>query len=139
MDPVQTSQRSDGGLPAVPNMTPQIGTDQPTQNGASTAQTVSPFGADAGQSIALPRSQMAAGSIKTNTNNVDSSTTNQSVNTIAKVTSYDSELIEKQWVDKAKNIISQTINDPYQQNRQLMALKADYIKQRYNKDIKQSE
>ena len=48
----------------------------------------------------------------------------------------DSDLIEKEWVDKAKNIVEKTRNDPHLQNQKINQMKAEYIKKRYNKDIK---
>lgn len=48
----------------------------------------------------------------------------------------DIDLIEKEWVNKAKEIVSRTIGDPYVQNKEINKIKADYIKKRYNKDIK---
>jgi hypothetical protein len=51
----------------------------------------------------------------------------------------DSDLIEKAWVEKAKEIVGRTKDDPYLQNREINKFKADYIKKRYNKDIKVSE
>ena len=48
----------------------------------------------------------------------------------------DVDLIEKEWVHKAKEIVSHTIGDPYTQNKEINKIKADYIKKRYNKDIK---
>lgn len=51
----------------------------------------------------------------------------------------DNDLIEKEWVDKAKRIVDSTRDDPYQQNREINKVKADYMKKRYNKDIKLTE
>lgn len=51
----------------------------------------------------------------------------------------DADLIEKEWVEKAKQLVEQTKNDPYQQNKAINKFKADYIKKRYNKDIKLSQ
>ena len=48
----------------------------------------------------------------------------------------DDDLIEKEWVDKAKKIIEQTRSDPYNQEKQVSKLQADYIKKRYGKDVK---
>ncbi len=48
----------------------------------------------------------------------------------------DIDLIEKEWVNKTKDIVQQTKDDPYNQNRQIVRLRADYMKKRYNKDIK---
>lgn len=48
----------------------------------------------------------------------------------------DLDLIEKEWVRKAKEIVMATQGDPYNQNKQMNEMKVDYIKKRYNKDIK---
>ena len=51
----------------------------------------------------------------------------------------DADLIEKEWVDKAKEIVARTSQDPYRQNKELTLMKADYLKKRYNKDVRISE
>lgn len=48
----------------------------------------------------------------------------------------DLDLIEKEWVRKAKEIVAATQGDPYNQNKRINEMKVDYIKKRYNKDIK---
>lgn len=48
----------------------------------------------------------------------------------------DSDLIEKEWVNKAKQIVERTRDDPYKQSEELTVVKADYLKKRYNKTIK---
>jgi hypothetical protein len=53
----------------------------------------------------------------------------------APLTADDNDLIEKEWVVRAKEIVSSTRQDPYQQNRSIMRLRADYLKKRYNKDV----
>lgn len=47
--------------------------------------------------------------------------------------------IGKEWVAKAKKIVDQTKDDPHLQNKQISRVKADYIKKRYNKDIRVSD
>jgi hypothetical protein len=51
----------------------------------------------------------------------------------------DADLIEKEWVDKAKQIVERTRHDPHEQNKEMNKMKADYLKKRYNKDVKLSE
>ena len=51
----------------------------------------------------------------------------------------DADLIEKEWVIKAKEIVERTRQDPYTQNKEVEQIKADYMKKRYNKDIKLTE
>lgn len=48
----------------------------------------------------------------------------------------DGDLIEKEWVHKAKQIVDQNRDDPYKQSEELTVFKAGYMKQRYNKTIK---
>lgn len=48
----------------------------------------------------------------------------------------DTDLIEKEWVDKAKAIVERTRDDPYKQSEELTMVKADYLQKRYNKTIK---
>lgn len=51
----------------------------------------------------------------------------------------DVDLIEKEWVLKAKEIIKTTSNDPNLQTKEMNRFKADYLKTRYNKDLKVSD
>lgn len=51
----------------------------------------------------------------------------------------DVDLIEKEWVERAKEIVHKTKDNPYLQNRALTQLKVDYVKKRYNKDVQMSE
>jgi hypothetical protein len=46
---------------------------------------------------------------------------------------------DEEWAAKAKEIVNHTHTDPYLQSKELSKLKAQYIKARYNKDIKISE
>lgn len=48
----------------------------------------------------------------------------------------DVDVIEKEWVQKAKQIVEKTKQDPYQQNKEMNVFKADYMKKRYGKDLK---
>jgi hypothetical protein len=51
----------------------------------------------------------------------------------------DVDVIEKEWVDKAKNIVNQTKEDPYAQEQEVSRLQADYLAKRYNKNIKRAK
>lgn len=48
----------------------------------------------------------------------------------------DKDEIEMEWVTKAKKIVEQTKSDPHLQERAVSRLQADYMKKRFNKDIK---
>jgi hypothetical protein len=51
----------------------------------------------------------------------------------------DGDVIEKDWVVKAKQIVGDTRHDPYKQVRELNKLKAEYMKKRYDKELKLPE
>lgn len=55
------------------------------------------------------------------------------------VAAEDKDDIEKEWISKAKRIVEQTKSDPFLQERAVSRLQADYLKKRFNKDIKLSE
>ena len=47
----------------------------------------------------------------------------------------DDDLIEKEWVDKAKKIIVQTKDDPYRREQEVGKLQADYLRKRYGREL----
>ena len=47
----------------------------------------------------------------------------------------DEDLIEKEWVDKAKKIIADTRDDPHAREQEVGKLQADYLKKRYGKEL----
>lgn len=48
----------------------------------------------------------------------------------------DVDVIEKAWVNKAKQIIKDTSDDPRAQEEQFEQLQIDYLKKRYGRDVK---
>src|SRR3990167_4086100 len=54
----------------------------------------------------------------------------------AKLPAADKNLIEKQWVDKAKEIVAETKSDPYKQKHEMSKAKADYVQKRFKKTLK---
>lgn len=52
------------------------------------------------------------------------------------VVAADEDLIEKEWVEKAKQVIAQTKHDPYLQEQAVSKLQADYLQKRYSKTVK---
>ena len=51
----------------------------------------------------------------------------------------DEDLIEKEWVDKAKEIIDTTKDDPYARTQKVNELQRDYLQKRYGKVVGASE
>jgi hypothetical protein len=66
----------------------------------------------------------------------DPSAGNQPVVISAPPVADDVDVIEKEWVEKAKSIVEKTKTDPHQQTEEVNALKVDYLKKRYGKEIK---
>lgn len=51
----------------------------------------------------------------------------------------DDDLIEKEWVDKAKKIITDTKDDPYRREHEVGKLQADYLRKRYGRELGASQ
>lgn len=47
----------------------------------------------------------------------------------------DDDLIEKEWVDKAKKIVSETKNNPHKREEDVSRLQVDYLMKRYGRKI----
>lgn len=47
----------------------------------------------------------------------------------------DDDLIEKEWVDKAKKVIGETKDDPYERERAVGKLQVEYLRKRYGKEL----
>lgn len=59
--------------------------------------------------------------------------------TDAPVAAADEDLIEKEWVDRAKKIIMQTKDDPYRREQEVSKLQADYLRKRYGRELGASQ
>jgi hypothetical protein len=49
----------------------------------------------------------------------------------------DTDLIEKEWVTALQDVVAHTSEDPYTQQNQISSIKSDYLRKRYNKEVKQ--
>lgn len=144
MNPNSASSKESGGLNLPP---PVAGGEQlpmPAEQRSETAPETAPApaaaaelapssavaGAAAAQpAIPLPPIDDNSG---TSTQSDVSSTSKSSTKKLIK----DDDLIEKEWVDRAKRIVEQTRDDPHEQSDQLNGVKVDYMKQHYDKTIK---
>jgi hypothetical protein len=50
-----------------------------------------------------------------------------------------SDALDEEWVSKAKAIVERTKSDPYLESKEISKAKADYLRLRYNKQIKVAE
>ena len=120
MDQSQLPTSSQAGLP-VPNQVPYDGVPQTAQSGDPMAVPL--------QSFAVPAITGAnATPLQAGSHSPDSPQVAEDV-----------DLIEKEWVEKAKTIVAKTRDDPNKQNHEINRFKADYLKTRYSKDIKVDE
>lgn len=51
----------------------------------------------------------------------------------------DDDLIEKEWVDKAKQIVIETKDDPYKREAEVVKLQVEYLRKRYGKELGASD
>lgn len=51
----------------------------------------------------------------------------------------DNDVIEKEWVDALDEVIRRTSDNPFLQQEEISKVKVEYMKKRYNKDIKKGE
>lgn len=51
----------------------------------------------------------------------------------------DDDLIEKEWVEKAKKIVAQTKDNPHQREEAATGLKVDYLKKRFGRELGEAE
>jgi hypothetical protein len=56
-----------------------------------------------------------------------------------KAVAADTDNIEREWVDKVKDVVARTQEDPHLQKEQMSRVKAEYIQKRFNKTIKTDE
>ncbi len=114
----------------APQSVPELGAPQHEQQQATVEQARTPQ-----PTAPLPQLVTAAAVPQNAPANAVPSTTNVAVPAVAD----DQDLIEKEWVAKAKQIVEKTRDDPYQQSQELTVFKNDYMQKRYNKTIKLGE
>lgn len=51
-------------------------------------------------------------------------------------TASDDDIIEKEWVNKAKKVVADTKGNPYLREKEVSKLQADYLQKRYGKQVK---
>lgn len=65
----------------------------------------------------------------------DDSVVTNTTFTSAPAAAADEDLIEKEWVDQAKKVISTTKDNPHEQARLVSELMRDYVRKRYGKEV----
>jgi hypothetical protein len=128
------------GMQLPPPIAEQAGSQNVPQNdaekhsergSAATAEHASVVQSQGMPMPSIPMPVPAAGQ-QTAQQGAVSNTTNAATPTTAD----DNDLLEKEWVNKAKQIVERTRDDPYRQSEQLTGVKVDYMQKRYGKTIK---
>lgn len=126
--------------PELPKRTPNIGENLGVNGGHESFGSVSPelhVQPMPGEQIAQANSAVAqavSDITQVQTPATTSSSNDDQSNT--PVIADDSDVIEKEWVDKAKGIVAKTQGDPHAKSNELTYLKKDYMQKRYGKMIK---
>lgn len=113
----------DGGVKKIES------TPSPSPEQASTAIAKQAPPPVTSQSLQPP---MAASQLQTSSDDAVASATTPAI-------ADDVDVIEKEWVDKAKKIVSATKDNPHQQEKEVSKLQADYLLKRYGKQVKLAE
>lgn len=135
MEPKQVGPS--GGL----ERTPALERPAPSENGRSSHESL-----DGRSMESRPEKQPEVGSVQAEARQVampslptavvpDDTATSSSSADDASLVAKDDDLIEKEWVDKAKHILATTKDDPYTREREIGKLQAEYIRKRYGREI----
>ncbi len=121
------------GPESVPSLPPLEGALERGQERFEQAAEASARVSDAANSV----SQATAAAVPMAT--VQDPSASSSVTTTTPLVAADEDLIEKEWVDKAKEIIEQTKDDPHARTLRVNELQRDYLQKRYGKVVGASE
>lgn len=139
MNPSATNGQAGFNLPPphteLPPLPPDFGSAPGRPEATPSTPEISPLPSQAAAFASAPPPPSFA------TNAAGHGTTSDvpvTTNTVAATTADDEDLIEKEWIYKAKAIVEKTRNDPHQQSRELNMLRAGYLQKRYNRNIKLS-
>lgn len=69
----------------------------------------------------------------------DAATSTTSASVANPTVADDVDVIEKEWVDRAKKVVNDTKNDPHLQEKEVSKIQADYLMKRYGKKMKITE
>jgi hypothetical protein len=129
MPPVQTPP-----TPPMPNIEPTPPSPQ---------FQYEPFAASAASqapAASVPQQQQPTGAISVAPANIPTQPLAQvPPQDTAQVHADDDSAVDQEWIAKAREIVTRTHSDPYLQSKEISKIKAQYIKVRYNKDIKTVE
>jgi len=80
-------------------------------------------------------SQIAMPSLPTPVVATDATSSQPQADDSSPLVAGDDDVIEKEWVEKAKSIIAATKDDPYRREQEISRLQIDYLRKRYGREI----
>lgn len=129
----------------VENLSPNLGPENipslpPLETGLEKGQDRHEQAAEAGARVSdAAATATAATAIATPAAPVQAPIDDSSSSPVTPLVAADEDLIEKEWVDKAKEIIEQTKDDPHARTAKVNELQRDYLQKRYGKVVGASE
>lgn len=132
MEPKQPTPRSPefSASKSTPETWSADGLERAPENSYENEST--PLGSGGENELPIPVVPMTSAAVQVSTVQDDSASSPSSSNPLS---ASDDDVIEKEWVDKAKKIISDTKGDPYRREYEVGKLQADYIEKRYGKKL----
>ena len=131
-----------------PNQNPLPGNTLPSQPNVAAGPSTTELGAEpygemapSSAPVAPPPAAAASWLPPTVPLQASSGSDGSTASTIVSVptTADDGDVIEKEWVLKARQIVERTKQDPHMQTKEMHKFKAEYMKKRYNKIIEPVE
>lgn len=137
---VHMNPNSSNEIPSLnlPPVMEQDSVQQPAETIPSMPELVSQPPIGIPTQVAAPAAIQVADQPQTQVQPTNDEVTYTSVNDVPN-TAEDADLIEKEWVSKAKQIVEKTHDDPYQQSKELAHIKVEYVQKRFNKALKTGE
>lgn len=117
------------GETAAPSLSPEIHSEDSAERQEQQSEAVHASGGPALPAVSSPLPTALPSADDTVT---DSS---QPIQGSSPAIANDDELIEKEWVDRAKKVIAETKDDPYRREQEVNRLQADYLLKRYGREL----
>lgn len=125
---VNHEQAPSFNAPNLPSQMPEVAPVQSAEHERSMEQSIGDAMGMAVPATAVPVVAPPVPAVQPAQQSDPSTATNPS-------TASDEDLIEKEWVQKAKQVVQSTKDDPHEQAKQISKLMADYVRKRYGKEV----
>lgn len=136
MEPRQTSPEQLPALPAQPEVLAAPGSPEAVEAASRRNEQVERGLARRVEVAAQMPAQVPASALPAPVPVSDPQAVDDSqISSPAPLVAADEDLIEKEWVDKAKKVIADTKDDPYRREKEVSRLQIEYVRKRYGRVI----